>query len=124
MSWTFLLRGEEATALLARRLATRARVNDVFLLVGDVGAGKSVFARAFVRAVAASDTLRVTSPTFKLANEYALERLKSTPPPSHPALMPQGCPHGPVPAEQSPVRVLPLLRACQKCGSRRRGGGA
>jgi len=41
---------EAATAALAERIAALARTGDVFALRGDLGAGKTSFARAFIRA--------------------------------------------------------------------------
>ncbi len=38
-----------------------------------VGAGKSVFARAFIRAVMADEALVVASPSFLLDNHYTTE---------------------------------------------------
>jgi tRNA threonylcarbamoyladenosine biosynthesis protein TsaE len=60
---------ESATEALAARLAAGARCRDVFALHGDLGTGKTVFARAFIRA----RTLReeeVPSPTFTLVQTY------------------------------------------------------
>ena len=51
MASTHLLHTEDATQDLARYFAKLARVGDVILLSGPLGAGKSVFARAFLRAV-------------------------------------------------------------------------
>jgi tRNA threonylcarbamoyladenosine biosynthesis protein TsaE len=61
---------ETATAALARRLAQRARRGDVIGLVGDLGSGKTTFARAFIRALGAGEA-EVPSPTFTLAESYA-----------------------------------------------------
>ena len=43
---------------------------DVLLLDGDLGAGKTCFARGFVRARTGVMDLRVTSPTYLLSNTY------------------------------------------------------
>ena len=64
------LQDEEATEALARRLAARARPGDVLLLTGPLGAGKSSFARAFIRALAGDPQLTVPSPTFTLVQQY------------------------------------------------------
>ena len=58
-----------ATQALAAQLAALARPGDVFALSGDLGAGKTEFARAFVRALTAPDE-DVPSPTFTLVQTY------------------------------------------------------
>lgn len=63
-------RSEDETAALARGLAGRLRRGDVLLLRGDLGAGKSVFARALIRALAGDAGLEVPSPTFTLVQTY------------------------------------------------------
>jgi len=64
------LSDEAATVGLATRLATIARPGDIIALKGDLGAGKTTFARAFIRArtTAAEE---VPSPTFTLVQTYA-----------------------------------------------------
>ena len=61
---------EAATAGLAARLARRARQGDVIGLKGDLGSGKTTFARAFIRALGDGDE-EVPSPTFTLVEVYA-----------------------------------------------------
>lgn len=55
---------EAATAAMARRIAGLARPGDVIALAGDLGSGKTFFARAFI---GESD---VPSPTFTLVQTY------------------------------------------------------
>jgi tRNA threonylcarbamoyladenosine biosynthesis protein TsaE len=59
-----------ATEALAQRVAALARPGDAILLEGPLGAGKSAFARAFLRALAADPALDVPSPTFTLVQSY------------------------------------------------------
>ncbi len=47
---------------------------DCLCLSGDLGAGKSTFARAVIRALADDEALEVPSPTFTLVQSYALAR--------------------------------------------------
>jgi tRNA threonylcarbamoyladenosine biosynthesis protein TsaE len=55
---------EAATAALARRIAGLAKAGDVIALTGDLGAGKTFFARAFI------GEADVPSPTFTLVQTY------------------------------------------------------
>ncbi len=59
-----------ATEALAAAVAARARAGDAILLEGDLGAGKTVFARAFLRAASGDPALEVPSPTFTLVQSY------------------------------------------------------
>ncbi|MCU0830358.1 MAG: tRNA (adenosine(37)-N6)-threonylcarbamoyltransferase complex ATPase subunit type 1 TsaE [Rhizobiaceae bacterium] len=65
------LDGEAATTRLAADMARAARAGDLILLSGDLGAGKSTFARAFLRHLAGDDALDVPSPTYTLVQSYA-----------------------------------------------------
>ncbi len=59
---------EAATARLAARLARLARAGDVIALRGELGAGKTSFARAFIHARGGAED--VPSPTFTLVQVY------------------------------------------------------
>jgi tRNA threonylcarbamoyladenosine biosynthesis protein TsaE len=65
---------EAATAALATRLARLVRRGDVIALKGELGAGKTSFARAFICARAGHDEI-VPSPTFTLMQVYELPDL-------------------------------------------------
>ncbi|SDB69559.1 tRNA (adenosine(37)-N6)-threonylcarbamoyltransferase complex ATPase subunit type 1 TsaE [Belnapia rosea] len=67
-----ILPDAEATARLAALLAPRARAGDAILLEGPLGAGKSAFARAFLRALTGDPGLEVPSPSFTLVQSYDL----------------------------------------------------
>ena len=56
------------TRELASRVAAICRAGDVVLLVGDLGAGKTVFAQGFAAGLGVSGP--VTSPTFALVRHY------------------------------------------------------
>ncbi len=68
---------ERATAAVARALARALRPGDVVALEGDLGAGKTTFARAAIAAFAAeagSPPPEVPSPTFTLVQTYDFPR--------------------------------------------------
>jgi tRNA threonylcarbamoyladenosine biosynthesis protein TsaE len=60
-----------ATEALAASIAALTTVGDAILLEGVLGAGKSAFARAFLRAASRDPALEVTSPTFTLVQSYS-----------------------------------------------------
>ncbi len=70
MSWPLEVVTESpaATKELAGRAARLCRAGDVVLLVGDLGAGKTVFAQGFAAALGVAGP--VTSPTFALVRHY------------------------------------------------------
>ncbi len=68
------LGNEQATVRLAGDLAALLRRGDVVTLSGDLGAGKTTFARAAIRALAQDPALEVPSPTFTLVQDYDLPR--------------------------------------------------
>jgi tRNA threonylcarbamoyladenosine biosynthesis protein TsaE len=59
----------EATRAFAAGLATAAQPGDVVCLWGDLGAGKTVFAKGFGAGLGVRDT--ILSPSFVLMGEYA-----------------------------------------------------
>ena len=68
MQFAVPLPDPEATEALARRLAPRLRAGDVLLLEGQIGAGKTHFARALIHALGVAED--VPSPTFTLVQTY------------------------------------------------------
>ena len=61
---------ELETEAIAEQLGRVLRRDDVVYLVGDLGSGKTCFARGLARGVGALPR-EVASPTFSLLNEYA-----------------------------------------------------
>lgn len=59
----------EATRALAKKLGSRLRAGMVLCLIGDLGAGKTLFAQGIAAGLGVLD--EVTSPTFNLMNLYA-----------------------------------------------------
>ena len=67
-----ILRDAAATDAVGRTLAGSLRAGDVVTLSGPLGAGKSAFARALLRALAGDPGLEVPSPSFTLVQSYDL----------------------------------------------------
>ena len=61
---------KQATAALAACIAALARPGDVIALKGELGTGKTTFARAFIRARGGGEA--VPSPTFTLVQVYEI----------------------------------------------------
>ncbi|MEM8813181.1 MAG: tRNA (adenosine(37)-N6)-threonylcarbamoyltransferase complex ATPase subunit type 1 TsaE [Pseudomonadota bacterium] len=69
------LADEEGTVRLAEDLAAILHPGDVLALDGDLGAGKTTFARYLIRAFADDPALEVPSPSFTLVQTYSTSRL-------------------------------------------------
>jgi len=69
---TIQIADEMAMEALARKIATVSGVGDMIALSGQLGVGKTVFARAFVRSRMGADE-EVPSPTFTLVQLYECE---------------------------------------------------
>jgi len=61
---------EAATEALARQLASFVQPGDFVALSGDLGAGKTAFVRAALRALTNDPELEAPSPTFTLIQVY------------------------------------------------------
>lgn len=69
-AWSLALRSPEQTERFAVQVANFLRAGDLVTLSGELGAGKSTFARALVRHMAGDPDLEVPSPTFTLMQLY------------------------------------------------------
>jgi tRNA threonylcarbamoyladenosine biosynthesis protein TsaE len=68
MTFTVLSRSAADTAALAARLGSLLRAGDVVVLAGQLGAGKTVFAKGVARALGITEP--VVSPSFTIVREY------------------------------------------------------
>src|SRR5690349_13345600 len=66
-------KGEAGTERVAAAIAKMVKAPLVFLLEGELGAGKTTFTRGFVRAQKRGARAVVQSPTFALARSYETE---------------------------------------------------
>src|ERR1700736_3790872 len=75
-SFSVVLPDEQATRRLAIDVANALKPGDLVTLSGDLGAGKTTFARALIRYLADDETTEVPSPTFTLMQSYELPRFQ------------------------------------------------
>src|SRR5713226_7500257 len=73
-SFSVTLPDEEATQRFATDIAAALEPGDLLTLSGDLGAGKTTFARAMIRHLSGDPDLAVPSPTFTLMQAYDLPR--------------------------------------------------
>ena len=69
----FITKSPEETERLGERLGKMLRGGEVIAYLGDLGAGKTAFTRGLARGLGIS--MRVTSPTYTIVNEYTGGRL-------------------------------------------------
>ena len=59
---------------LAKQFAAKSKINDIYFLRGELGSGKTTFARFFIQEVARINKKKIkepiTSPTYNLINNY------------------------------------------------------
>lgn len=70
---TFESHSREETIKFAADLAAKSKPGDVYTLTGDLGVGKTVFAKGFAKGLGVTEP--VTSPTFTIVQEYLSGRL-------------------------------------------------
>jgi len=73
-SFTVTLPNEQAMATFAVDIACALEPGDLITLSGDLGAGKTTFARALIRYLARDPAIEVPSPSFTLIQNYDLPR--------------------------------------------------
>ncbi len=69
----YFTKGAEETERLGERLGETLRGGEIVAYVGELGAGKTAFTRGLARGLGIS--MRVTSPTYTIVNEYTGGRL-------------------------------------------------
>ena len=69
----FITTSPEQTELLGEKLGQRLCGGEIIAYSGDLGAGKTAFTRGLARGLGI--TMRVTSPTYTIVNEYLGGRL-------------------------------------------------
>ncbi len=65
---TLTTKGAGETEAVGEALGSQLRVGDLVVLTGDLGAGKTTFAKGLARGLGV--TQKVTSPTFTIVQEY------------------------------------------------------
>ena len=68
MEYKITLRDESETIELAQNIESEKFFNMVICLNGDLGSGKTVFAKGFASALGIDEV--ITSPTFNIVKEY------------------------------------------------------
>lgn len=69
----YISEGEKDTVDFACKMAKKAMPGDIITLKGDLGTGKTVFAKGFAKGLGIKET--VNSPTFTLVHEYKSGRI-------------------------------------------------
>jgi len=69
-SWSVVCNSEKQTLQLGEKLGRLLTQPALVLLQGDLGAGKTVFARGIARGLGVAESIPITSPTFTLMNHY------------------------------------------------------
>lgn len=68
--WSVVSCGEAQTLEFGKKLGRLLKQPTLVLLQGDLGAGKTVFARGIARGLGVDSDIPITSPTFTLMNHY------------------------------------------------------
>jgi tRNA threonylcarbamoyladenosine biosynthesis protein TsaE len=66
----YVTRSEEETFLLAKKLSQGFKGNEVVFLTGELGTGKTIFAKGLAAGLGLEDFHQVCSPSYTLVNIY------------------------------------------------------
>ena len=69
-SFRFDSHGPDETLTLARRIGAKLSGHDLVFLAGDLGSGKTLFAKGLYLGLDGPDPDQVTSPTYTVVNRY------------------------------------------------------
>lgn len=67
------VKNKKEMADLARKIAASSQKNDIILLYGNLGAGKTFFAQNFINSLSDKEQ-NVLSPTFNIVNSYQTKK--------------------------------------------------
>lgn len=70
------IRNINKTAELARLIAKGIENPCIICLHGDLGAGKTEFAKTFIKEICKDENLKITSPTYTIAQVYEAEKFE------------------------------------------------
>ncbi|MFA7253225.1 MAG: tRNA (adenosine(37)-N6)-threonylcarbamoyltransferase complex ATPase subunit type 1 TsaE [Patescibacteria group bacterium] len=68
----YICKTEQETADLAKKVASGAKQGDIFALFGELGSGKTTFAKSFSSALGVRQV--VTSPTYSIVKSYKIDK--------------------------------------------------
>src|ERR1044072_6350327 len=77
-TFTYAVTSEEALLQVVGDLTAALQPGDFVSLTGDLGSGKTTFARALIRHLAGDEQFEVPSPSFTLVQTYTLPRFTIT----------------------------------------------
>ena len=66
----FITNSEEETFLLAEKVGEKLKGKEIILLIGELGAGKTIFAKGIANGAGVEDTTEVCSPSYTILNIY------------------------------------------------------